>query len=221
MKWQTKLLSAVALPCLALSSHNAQASSWGCEVLLCLASPHSPTEYAECVAPITRLYNAIYKLHPDPFPTCDFEDGNDGSNHANQVMDRYDPCPAGTTPAVKGTLVAEGTRKVGQPQGPYLTINDYSISQLPATSQPIQCQYGGPCYPGGYDEGPRACIGSVVGVYHVGTYNYGGYNGGGYNGGGEANYDVPVYDQVIWQESQSPRAIDLYIDNKFQKRIHW
>ncbi len=46
----------------------AQASDWGCKVLLCLANPGSPTEYAECVKPINDLYSHLAK--GGSFPTC-------------------------------------------------------------------------------------------------------------------------------------------------------
>jgi hypothetical protein len=46
----------------------ARASDWGCQVVLCLATPGSPTKYAECVAPITRLWNVL--ATGGSFPTC-------------------------------------------------------------------------------------------------------------------------------------------------------
>ena len=33
--------------------------------------------------------------------------------------------------------------------------------------------------------------------------------------------DVNVYDDIIWQEMQSSRAIDVYIDGKIFRRVHW
>lgn len=55
-------LVAVATPQPAL------ASDWGCQVVLCLATPGSPTTYAECVPPITRLWQAL--ALGGSFPTC-------------------------------------------------------------------------------------------------------------------------------------------------------
>ncbi|WP_293976974.1 hypothetical protein [Sphingomonas sp.] len=55
-------LIAVATPQPAL------ASDWGCQVILCLATPGSPTTYAECVPPITRLWNVL--ALGGSFPTC-------------------------------------------------------------------------------------------------------------------------------------------------------
>lgn len=46
----------------------ALASDWGCQVVLCLATPGSPTRYAECVPPITKLWNAL--AMGGSFPTC-------------------------------------------------------------------------------------------------------------------------------------------------------
>ena len=44
------------------------ASDWGCQVVLCLATPGSPTTYAECVPPITKLWNVL--AMGGSFPTC-------------------------------------------------------------------------------------------------------------------------------------------------------
>ncbi|TCQ74735.1 hypothetical protein EDF68_11421 [Ochrobactrum sp. BH3] len=49
-------------------SQTAKADEWGCQVILCLANPGSPTEYAECVPPITKLYKHLAK--GGSFPSC-------------------------------------------------------------------------------------------------------------------------------------------------------
>jgi hypothetical protein len=46
----------------------AYASDWGCQVVLCLATPGSPTKYAQCVPPITKLWNVL--AMGGSFPTC-------------------------------------------------------------------------------------------------------------------------------------------------------
>ena len=46
----------------------AYASDWGCQVILCLATPGSPTTYAECVPPITRLWQVL--AVGGSFPSC-------------------------------------------------------------------------------------------------------------------------------------------------------
>lgn len=55
-------LATVAMPRPAL------ASDWGCQVVLCLATPGSPTKYAACVPPITKLWNVL--AMGGSFPTC-------------------------------------------------------------------------------------------------------------------------------------------------------
>ena len=46
----------------------AHASDWGCQVILCLATPGSPTTYAQCVAPIAKLWRTL--AFGGSFPTC-------------------------------------------------------------------------------------------------------------------------------------------------------
>ena len=46
----------------------AYASDWGCQVILCLATPGSPTTYAECVPPISKLWNVL--ALGGSVPTC-------------------------------------------------------------------------------------------------------------------------------------------------------
>ena len=46
----------------------ALASDWGCQVVLCLATPGSPTTYAACVPPITKLWQHLSL--GGAFPTC-------------------------------------------------------------------------------------------------------------------------------------------------------
>ena len=53
---------------LVTSPQIALADDWGCEVLLCLATPQGPTHYAECRAPIERLWSHLAK--GKRFPTC-------------------------------------------------------------------------------------------------------------------------------------------------------
>lgn len=52
----------------AMTPQPAIASDWGCQVVLCLATPGSPTTYSECVPPITKLWNVL--ALGGSFPTC-------------------------------------------------------------------------------------------------------------------------------------------------------
>lgn len=51
-----------------ISSSNARADDRGCQVILCLSNPGGPTQYAECVPPIQKLWSELAKGHS--FPTC-------------------------------------------------------------------------------------------------------------------------------------------------------
>ena len=84
-----------ASACLVAAMLSAQPSradgSWGCKVILCLASPDSPTQYGECVPPIHKLYSELAK--GNPFPTCD--DVSEAGITTNRWTDPQEECPAG------------------------------------------------------------------------------------------------------------------------------
>lgn len=46
----------------------ARADEWGCQVILCLSNPGGATQYAECRAPINKLWRWLAKGRS--FPTC-------------------------------------------------------------------------------------------------------------------------------------------------------
>lgn len=46
----------------------AQASDWGCQVILCLSNPGGATQFAECRPPIQKLWKHLAKGRS--FPTC-------------------------------------------------------------------------------------------------------------------------------------------------------
>ncbi|MBY5824513.1 hypothetical protein [Rhizobium leguminosarum] len=66
------LNSAVAACCILppylTSPGTAQATDWGCEVILCLSNPGGPTQFAECRPPIQKLWRELSEGHS--FPTC-------------------------------------------------------------------------------------------------------------------------------------------------------
>ncbi|WP_454887798.1 hypothetical protein [Sphingomonas oryzagri] len=65
----------------------AVASDWGCQVLLCLSNPGGPTQYAACVPPVTKLWQALATGHP--FPTC-IEGGVSGTKtHGKRGSSSY------------------------------------------------------------------------------------------------------------------------------------
>jgi hypothetical protein len=168
----------------------AHADDWGCKVLLCLSDPRGPTTESECRPPIEKLYRELAKGHA--FPTCDMAGSPDtGGSYAQRVYDPYDPCPAGLGVAAAGSYVVQG-RPTSNPANRW--GKPYDLTGTPAVSQPG----------GGFawiDSGPRACVGNPVGSYHEGGYGV---------GDGDPGYTVYVFDTVVWQQTQNPRAIDVY-----------
>lgn len=177
------------------------ASDYGCKVLLCLANPASnggPKGVAECVPPINQLYHDLRKGRP--FPTCDLADGNDGSSYARQVYDPYDPCPATLRAAARGTYVVQGQKAAQNSLSKrWEGHTAYTFNGQPQISEPR--------ISGDDSPGPRACVGKPVGSYTLGSY--------------EDSYTVSLFDKVVWQTAQNPRAIDIFIDNKWQQRVRW
>lgn len=178
---------------------SAYASEFGCKVLLCLANPTSnggPKGVAECEQPINQLYRDLSKGRP--FPSCDMEDGNDGSSYARQIDDPYDPCPTPLQPAARGAYVGLGLRKAGDSiAGWWDGSSSYTLTGQPQVSEPQNDS--------GHSSGSRACVGKLVGTYTV--------------GGADNSHTVNLYDRVSWQPAQNPRAIDVYIDGKWYKRV--
>lgn len=72
-----------------LSVSAARADDWGCTVLLCLANPGGPTQYAACVPPVTRLWSHLKR--GGAFPTC----SGAGSSTSPIGYDPYEPCEDG------------------------------------------------------------------------------------------------------------------------------
>ncbi len=192
------------LVCSALLSGSgyANASEYGCKVLLCLANPASnggPTGAAECVSPIKQLYHDLGEGRS--FPTCDLADGNDGSRYARQVDDPYDPCPAPLQPAARGSHVVERQRKKagGNQSGWWGSVGSYTLASQPQVSE-RQSKYGSRL-------GERACVGRSAGSYTAGSH--------------DNKYTVNMFDKVVWQSAQNPQAIDVFIDNTWQQRVRW
>lgn len=184
-------------------SQGASASDWGCQVLLCLSDPRGPTTEGECVPPIHKLWDHLRKGRV--FPTCDLAgDSRSGSgSFARQTYDYYDPCPDGTTPA-SGQYVAQSSEPIktgsrfgwgGSAAGvPYKWSSDANAGSSRDDGA----------------VGARACVGKNMGSFWEGS-------------GGDSTDQkiIQVYDKVVWQQPQSPRAIDVYIDGKIHKRVRY
>lgn len=193
-----KVLAALTILGAAPSVH---ASEYGCKVLLCLANPASnggPKGVAECVPPMDQLYHDL--AHGRPFPSCDLADGNNGTSYARQVFDPYDPCPAPLQPAPRGMAVVQGLRAAAAVNAGWWGGNgSYTLSGQPQVSES-----GGLWL---YGAGARACVGNSVGAYTADS--------------NDGSYTVNVFDKVVWQRAQNPRAIDVYIDGKWYQRVRW
>jgi hypothetical protein len=114
-----RMLRRALLACVAASA-NAQASQYGCTVLLCLSNPAGPTAVAECVPPIRQLWRDLARGRP--FPTC--EEAN-GSALAGLVTEPYDPCPAGSHALPAGAFAA--VPEAGLPASQYLTPQQFFV----------------------------------------------------------------------------------------------
>jgi hypothetical protein len=177
-------------------------------VLLCLANPASnggPKGVAECVPTINKLYHDLAKGRS--MPTCDLADGNDGSSYARRVWEFYDPCPASLKPAPRGPYVVEGRKKA---DGKNVNVSWWAGSRLFDLSGKVGISEASQEM--GMSKGPQACVGESVGSYRVST--------GGGDAGGEI-YTVQVFDKLVWQQAQPPRAIDVYIDGKLYQRVRF
>jgi hypothetical protein len=183
----------------------AQASDYGCRVLLCLSNPNGPKAAEGCAPPIDQLFDDL--AHFRPFPSCDLADGNDGSSYARQTNTPYDPCPQGTTEAPAGSHVVQGTPNTTKwGVSGYTTVGAVGLSG--ASSDGV-----GDHNAGAGQISSLACVGNPVGSYQVQDYSYQDQT--------DYGYTVLVYDQVVWQAPQSPRSIDVFINNTLYKRVHW
>ena len=107
---------------LCLSGASAKAEDlWGCEVLLCLANPAGPMAAPYCVPPITKLFQALFKFPPDPFPKCNMAGAGNFAQH--DPADVFEPCPTGTTALQAGALgMTSSALTAAQSQNPYRSL---------------------------------------------------------------------------------------------------
>lgn len=177
------------------ASTAANASDYGCKVLLCLANPNGSTAVSQCVPPIDQLHRDLARGRP--FPTCDMAsapDGTGGRAWAQQGVSYYDPCPPGTTALPSGSLAVEGAggalyTGIGEGDG---LMPSYGESASPMPS--------------------KVCVGKHVGDALVVT------------GSGESYAEgvAASYDRVALLDAQgSPNVIDVYINSALYRRVRW
>ena len=145
MKLSIQSLARIGALAALMAAGHANASDYGCKVLLCLANPASnggPKGVAECQEPINRLYFDL--AHGRPFPRC--EEAEETGNRAVPVSDPFDPCPAPLRPADVDQYVVQG-----QPA----SNSVYGYSLKGAAQQ-------------GATSVLRACVGKLVGRFQMG-----------------------------------------------------
>jgi hypothetical protein len=199
----TALLAALLAP-------PAHADDWGCQVLLCLANPAGPMAVFQCVPPIQRLYAAIFKWKPDPFPTCTMSNGLDSSSGGNYAYvgapSHYDACPAGTSPAGNGAYVVAG-RPATATDSPW--AQGRQAGYVSTSSVLVGIGEGTGLSPSSDREIPmpqKVCVGNRVGSSTITT---------GKNWDDRETHAVTIYDTVV---TLNPTAdtfnINVMINNK-------
>lgn len=176
------------------------ASDYGCKVLLCLANPNGPTAVSECVPPINQLWDDL--KHRRPFPTCDMASGPNGQSYARQGMSYYDACPTGTTELSPGAYAVQSV--------PGANNNGYKLYTGIGSGDGLSPGSGD-----NYTPLPgKVCVGKLFNRTYVQTGK-----------GGEDGYttvQANMYDRVIMMSPQdSPRIIDIFIDNQLYRRVRW
>lgn len=194
MERNSLMLLAIMMGSAAITSQSAQASDWGCQVLLCLSDPRGPTKESECRPPIHKLWRALAKGHS--FPSCALAGNTESGtgSYAKQVWEYYDPCPHGTHPAGGWVAESSSTDPRAWRQSPRAHSQVFSSGRRWSDrDEPL---------------GARACVGNQLGTYRTGY-------------GWDDLETIEVFDKVVWQQPQNPRAIDVYIDGQLHRRVRW
>ena len=191
MKFRTLAFGAL----LAGSAMAANASDYGCKVLLCLANPNGPKAVSECVPPINQLFRDLARGRA--FPTCDLASapgGPGGRSWAQQNFSYYDVCPSGTTALSSGLYAVQGSatlvyRGIGEGDGMSPGSGD-DYTPLPG----------------------KVCVGNKVGDTYVSMGS----------GDDYSSYAAGVYDRVVMLDpAGSPNIIDVYVDSALYRRVRW
>lgn len=193
--------SAAAAFVIGLSAPVAHASDYGCQVLLCLSNPQGPRAVSECRPPIDRLFRDLARGRS--FPTCDLASAPNqagGRSWAQQTYNYYDVCPEGTTALASGSfaIVGIGSSRRAPPNASIFSGVGEGAAGWPEEGQLMP---------------PKTCVGNRVGST---TALIAGEEGG------LQSVPVAVYDRAFTlNNSNSPRAIDVYIDSQLYRRVRW
>jgi hypothetical protein len=189
MMMKMKFLFSAAV--LAGSALPAQASDYGCRVLLCLANPAGPMAVSECVPPIRQLYRDLARGRA--FPSCTMASApgaSAGQSWAQHGISHYDACPTGTT------ALGAGIHAVTQSDRDTIYTGIGSGDQLDAQD----------------GLGQKICVGRQVGRTRVSV------DRGDSTATVSARvYDSIVVQNPVTQ----PNYIDVYVDSAFSHRVRW
>ena len=203
-----RIFAAFSVSFVAAFSGAAHAHDWGCEVLLCLSNPAGPMAVSQCVPPIKRLYAAIFKPKPDPFPTCAMATSADGSrSYANvEYNNYYDACPAGTTALPSGSNAVQGTAAQIKAK------NTGWGASGPFTSFAVGIGDGAGLYPSADSPlGQKVCVGNSVGTVNITV---------GSTSDDRATYQVGVYDRVAFIDpTGNGFAIKVFMNNNLYRTV--
>lgn len=211
-----KLMPALAVVTSLMVPSAARADNWGCEVLLCLSNPAGPMAVSACVPPITRLYRAIFKWRPDPFPTCTMSSGEGSSASGNYAYvappSFYDNCPAGTTALSQGSNAAMGTYTANMPTWPYGP--GYVLAGRVGTG----IGDGSGLYPNsGENGGPlpvKVCVANAVATQTVVT------SPPGSSWEDTSSVNVTIYDRVVFVDpAANSFNINVMINNSLFRNV--
>jgi hypothetical protein len=202
------------------TSRPVKADDWGCTVLLCLASPSDPMQIAACVSPLKRLWKALTKWNPDPFPNCDMASGSNGRSYGQLSTAYYDACPSGTTALAYGGFGLQGTAADAAAstaaQTRFTTANPFAnatalagIGEQGAEVPPDAMNFAQP--------GAKVCVGQAVGKLAIPqqTSNDGMFIG-------TTLLPVTVYDRVvILDRYASPRQVNIFVNDQLAKTVRY
>jgi hypothetical protein len=200
-----KVLSTLALTmAAALATPIANASDYGCRVLMCMSNPQGPMAVQQCQPPIQRFMQEQAKKPPDPFPSCE-----EGAPATMQGANRpYDFCPEGTT------ALGEQVEAIQLAPAVYAQMGGLSPwMQGGAMPEGLKIETGiGEGNATGLGARNKVCVGRPLGTL---TFR---------SGSGEwvEMKTVNVFEQLTTMApAASPRVIDVYIQDKLYRSVRY
>jgi hypothetical protein len=212
IRWHQRLLL-VVIPSFALVTvmgSTAEASEYGCKVLLCLSNPSGPMAEDECKPPIKQLYSDLSHKPPKPFPRCEEAKGQTGVTLGTSS---FDPCPQGTATLDAGVKAVHVPKSSQANSLEYVWIGDYQITD-PDHRKQIHIGIGeGEQVDSGYGAAQKVCVGKFLGTVSL-VYR---------SGDAMVTEKVNTYEaiSVLDRINGNPRYIDVEIQGQLHRRVRW